>query len=72
MEPLFNEVAGERQNSFVKSGVPHIEVIFHIFYYYRVKIIPFVISMFSLNRGSLNRDSTVYSMCVIDKEFEIN
>ena len=33
-EPRFNEVAGDRPNSFVKSRVRYIEVLFHIFYYY--------------------------------------
>ena len=34
VEPRFNEVAGDRPNSFVKSRVRYIEVLFHIFYYY--------------------------------------
>ena len=34
VEPRFNEVAGDHPNSFVKSKVCYIEVLFHIFYYY--------------------------------------
>ena len=34
LEHRFKEVAGDRPNSFVKSGVCYIEVLFHIFYYY--------------------------------------
>ena len=34
VEPRFNEVARDRPNSFVKSRVCHIEVLFQIFYYY--------------------------------------
>ena len=33
MQPRFNEVAGDRPNSFVKSRVRHIKVLFHINYY---------------------------------------
>ena len=33
VEPRFSEVAGDWPNSFVKSRVRCIEVLFHIFYY---------------------------------------
>ena len=62
VEPLFNEVAGDRPNLFVKWRVRYIEVLFHTFYcnFGRdIEIISFVISRTSLNRGSLNRGSTV-------------
>ena len=60
MEPRFNEVAGDRQNCFVKWRVRYIEVLFHTFYCnFGREIILFVISRTSLNRGSLNRGSTV-------------
>ena len=62
MEPRFNEVAGDRQNLFVKWRVRYIEVLFHTLYcnFGRdIEIIAFVISRTSLNRGSLNRGSTV-------------
>ena len=36
MEPRFNEVAGDRPNSFVKSRVCYMDALFHIFYYYWV------------------------------------
>ena len=63
MEPRFNEVAGDRPNLSVKWRVRYIEVLFHTFYcnFGRdIEIISFVISMTSLNRGSLNRGSTVF------------
>ena len=63
MEPRFNEVAGDRPNLFVKWRVRYIEVLFHTFYcnFGRdIEIISFIISRTSLNRGSLNRDSTVF------------
>ena len=66
MEPRFNEVAGDRPNLFIKWRVRYIEVLFHTFYcnFGRdIGIIPFVISRTSLNRGSLNRGSTV-SLCL--------
>ena len=61
VEPRFNEVAGDRPNSFVKSRVRFIEVLFS----YRNLVllgqrIPFVISRFSSNRGSLNQGSPVF------------
>ena len=62
VEPRFNEVAGDRPNLFVKWRVRYIEVLFHTFYcnFGRdIEIISFVISRISLNRGSLNRGSTV-------------
>ena len=62
MEPRFNEVAGDRPNLFVKWRVRYIEVLFHTFYcnFGRdIEIISFVILRTSLNRGSLNRGSTV-------------
>ena len=34
VEPRFNEVTGDRPNSFAQSTVVYIEVLFHIFYYY--------------------------------------
>ena len=63
VEPRFNEVAGDRPNLFVKWRVRYIEVLFHTFYcnFGRdIEIISFVISRTLLNRGSLNRGSTVY------------
>ena len=63
VEPRFNEVAGDRPNLFVKWRVRYIEVLFHTFYcnFGRdIEIISFVISRTSLNRGSLNRGSTVF------------
>ena len=62
VEPRFNEVAGDRPNLFVKWRVRYIEVLFHTFYcnFGRdIEIISFVISRTLLNRGSLNRGSTV-------------
>ena len=62
VEPRFNEVAGDRPNLFVKWRVRYIEVLFHTFYcnFGRdIEIISFVIWRTSLNRGSLNRGSTV-------------
>ena len=62
MEPRFNEVAGDRPNLFVKWRVRYIEVLFCTFYcnFGRdIEIILFVISRTSLNRGSVNRGSTV-------------
>ena len=62
VEPRFNEVAGNRPSLFVKWRVRYIEVLFHTFYcnFGRdIEIISFVISRTSLNRGSLNRSSTV-------------
>ena len=62
VEPRFNEVAGDRPNLFVKWRVCYIEVLFHTFYGnfgWDIEIISFVISRISLNRGSLNRGSTV-------------
>ena len=62
VEPRFNEVAGDRPNLFVKWRVRYIEVLFNTFYcnFGRdIEIIPFVIPRTSLNRGSLNRGSTV-------------
>ena len=64
VEPRFNEVAGDRQNMFVEWRVRYIEVLFHTFYcnFGRdIEIISFVISRISLNRGSLNRGSTVHT-----------
>ena len=61
-EPRFNEITGDRPNLFVKWRVRYIEVLFHTFYcnFGRdIEIISFVISRTSLNRGSLNRGSTV-------------
>ena len=34
VEPRFNEVAVDWPNSFVKSRVRYIKVLFHMFYYY--------------------------------------
>ena len=62
VEPRFSEVAGDRPNLFVKWRVRYIEVLFHTFYcnFGRdIEILSFVISRTSLNRGSLNRGSTV-------------
>ena len=67
MEPRFNEVAGDRPNLFVKWRVRYIEVLFHTFYcdFGRdIEIISFVISRTSLNRGPLNRGSTVVPFTV--------
>ena len=63
VEPRFNEVAGDRPNLFVKWRVRYIEVLFHTFYCnfgLDIEIISFVISRTSLNKGSLNRGSTVF------------
>ena len=35
VKPRFNEVTGDRPNSFITSRVCYIEVLFHIFYYYQ-------------------------------------
>ena len=61
VEPRFNEVAGDLPNLFVKWRVRYIEVLFHTFYcnFGRdIEIISFVISRTSLNRGS-----TVMTIC---------
>ena len=66
VEPRFNEVAGDRPNLFVKWRVRYIEVLFHTFYcnFGRdIEIISFVISRTSLNRGLLNRGSSVMTIC---------
>ena len=70
VEPRFNEVAGDRPNLFVKWRVRYIEVLFHTFYcnFGRdIEIISFVISRTLLNRGSLNRGSTVFQLFFISK-----
>ena len=60
VEPLFNEIAGDRPNSFIKSRVCYIKVLCHIFNYSWGKECR---SLYrgSLNRASLNRGSTVQS-----------
>ena len=46
-EPRFNEVAGDRPNSFVNSTVRYIEVLFSYILLLLGQRIPFVISRFS-------------------------
>ena len=62
VEPRFNEVAGDRQNLFVKWRVRYIEVLFRTFYcnFGRdIEIISFRYIEDFVKRGSLNRGSTV-------------
>ena len=68
VEPRFNKVAGDRPNLFIKWRVCYIEVLFHTFYcnFGRdIEIVSFVILRTSLNRGSLNRGSTVITVVSI-------
>ena len=68
MEPRFNEVAGDWPNLFIKWRVRYIEVLFHTFYCnfgQDIEIISFVISRTLLNRGSLNRGSTVVAILAL-------
>ena len=61
VEPRLNEVAGDRPNSFAKPRVDYIEFLF--FTYFTIteaKNTVLLISRFSLNRGLLNRGSTVF------------
>ena len=64
VEPRFNEVTGDRPKSFVKWRVCFIEVSVLYILLSLGQRIPFVILMFSLNRGSLNRGSTVITLAI--------
>lgn len=51
VEPRFNELAGDRPTSFVKSRVRYIEILFVYILLLLGQRKPFVVSRFSLNRG---------------------